>query len=61
MTTINGVAEAALYTNDIHKATRFYTEVLGLPLTASFGDSRFLQTGEHSTVLAYPRPSFEGL
>ena len=53
MTSINGVAEAALYTNDIHKATAFYTDVLGLPLTAAFGDSRFLQTGEHSTLILF--------
>ncbi|MGB1250435.1 MAG: VOC family protein [Candidatus Promineifilaceae bacterium] len=53
MTTIKGVAEAALYTNNIHKATAFYTEVLGLPLTAAFGDSRFLQTGPNSTLILF--------
>ena len=53
MTTIKGVAEVALYTNDIHKATAFYTEVLGLPLTAAFGDSRFLQTGRDSTLILF--------
>ena len=53
MTKISGVAEAVLYTKDIHKATEFYTNVLGLPLTYAFGDSRFLQTGEHSTLILF--------
>ncbi|MFZ0547973.1 MAG: VOC family protein [Candidatus Promineifilaceae bacterium] len=53
MTTIRGVAEVALYVDDLERATNFYTEVLGLPLTAAFGDARFLQTGPNSTLILF--------
>lgn len=53
MTKITGIAEAALYVDDLEKAKRFYIDVLGLPLTAQFGDSCFLQTGEHSTLILF--------
>jgi catechol 2,3-dioxygenase-like lactoylglutathione lyase family enzyme len=53
MTTISGVAEVALYVADLERATRFYTEVLGLPLTAAFGEARFLQTGPNSTLILF--------
>ncbi|MFQ5614375.1 MAG: VOC family protein [Anaerolineae bacterium] len=53
MTQIVGVAEAVLYVDDLDRATRFYTQVLGLPLTASFEDSRFLQTGSSSTLILF--------
>ena len=58
-TEILGVAEAVLYVDDLEEATRFYTEVLGLPLTASFGDASFLQTGRASTVIVFDRQSLE--
>lgn len=54
-TEILGVAEAVLYTDDLEEATRFYTKVLGLPLTASFGDASFLQTGRASTLIVFDR------
>jgi catechol 2,3-dioxygenase-like lactoylglutathione lyase family enzyme len=53
MTTISGVAEVALYVEDLERATKFYTEVLGLPLTAAFGEARFLQTGPNSTLILF--------
>lgn len=53
MTTISGVAEVALYVDDLDRATEFYTEVLGLPLTAAFGEARFLQTGPYSTLILF--------
>lgn len=56
-TEILGVAEAVLYVDDLEEATRFYTEVLGLPLTASFGDASFLQTGRASTLIVFDRQS----
>lgn len=56
---ILGVAEAVLYVDDLEEATRFYTEVLGLPLTASFGDASFLQTGRASTLIVFDRRGLE--
>jgi catechol 2,3-dioxygenase-like lactoylglutathione lyase family enzyme len=53
MTTISGVAEVALYVEDLERATKFYTEVLGLPLTAALGEARFLQTGPNSTLILF--------
>jgi catechol 2,3-dioxygenase-like lactoylglutathione lyase family enzyme len=53
MTQITGVAEAVLYVHDLDRATDFYTTVLGLPLTAAFGEARFLQTGPHSTLILF--------
>ena len=54
-TEINGVAEACLYVDDIEAAEQFYTHVLGLPMTLSFTDSRFFQTGKHSTLIVFDR------
>jgi catechol 2,3-dioxygenase-like lactoylglutathione lyase family enzyme len=53
MTTISGVAEVAVYVSDLERATKFYREVLGLPLTVAFGEARFLQTGPHSTLILF--------
>jgi catechol 2,3-dioxygenase-like lactoylglutathione lyase family enzyme len=53
MTKIMGVAEAVLYVTDLDRAAKFYTEVLGLPLTAAFKDARFLQTGRDSTLILF--------
>ena len=52
---VMGVAEAVLYVDDLPEATAFYREVLGLPLTLSFEDASFLQTGEHSTLILFDR------
>ena len=53
MTTTTGVAEAVLYVTDLERATAFYTEVLGLALTAGFNEARFLQAGPDSTVILF--------
>lgn len=53
MTTILNVAEAVLYVADLERARPFYTEVLGLPVTADFGDACFLQTGPDSTLILF--------
>jgi catechol 2,3-dioxygenase-like lactoylglutathione lyase family enzyme len=53
MTKINGIAEAALYVTDLDRAAAFYQEALGLPLTASFNNARFLQTGRDSTLILF--------
>jgi catechol-2,3-dioxygenase len=55
MTTIQGVAEAVLYVDDLPMATVFYRDVLGLPVTLSFPDASFLQAGPHSTVILFDR------
>ena len=53
MTRIVGVAEAVLYVNDLERASWFYTEALGLQVTAAFDDARFLQTGQNSTLILF--------
>lgn len=53
MPTITGVAEAVLYVSDLDRATAFYQNVLGLPLTAAFNEARFLQTGRRSTLILF--------
>lgn len=53
MTKILGVAEAVLYVSDLERAAQFYTEVLGLPVTAAFEDACFLQTGLDSTIILF--------
>ncbi|MGD2077552.1 MAG: VOC family protein [Chloroflexota bacterium] len=53
MTRIMGIAEAVLYVTDLDKATDFYTRVLGLHLTASFDDARFLQVDRNSTLILF--------
>ncbi len=53
MTTTTGVAEAVLYVGDLDRAAAFYTEVLGLALTAGFSEARFLQAGPDSTVILF--------
>lgn len=50
---ILGVAEAALYVEDLARAQRFYREVLGLVETAVFDDAAFLQTGPNSTLILF--------
>ena len=50
------VAEAVLYVDDLGRATAFYRDVLGLPLTASFVDASFLQTGPDSTLILFDLP-----
>jgi len=52
---IQNIAEAVLYVNDLPEATRFYQEVLGLPVSLSFDDASFLQTGERSTLILFDR------
>lgn len=49
------IAEAVLYVDDLQEATRFYTEILDLPLSASFPDAAFLQTGRNSTLILFDR------
>jgi catechol 2,3-dioxygenase-like lactoylglutathione lyase family enzyme len=53
MTTILGIAEAALYVEDLEQARSFYTRVLGLPVMADFGESCFLQTGPQSSLILF--------
>jgi catechol 2,3-dioxygenase-like lactoylglutathione lyase family enzyme len=53
MTTTLGVAEAVLYVSDLDRAAAYYTEVLGLTLTAGFNEARFLQAGPDSTVILF--------
>ena len=53
--TIECVAEAVLYVDNLPRATRFYCEVLGLPVAMSFGDASFLQTGPQSTLILFDR------
>lgn len=55
MTQILRIAEAVLYVDDLPEATAFYQEVLQLPLTMSFGDASFLQTGRNSTLILFDR------
>lgn len=55
MTTISGLAEAAVYVANLEKARAFYKEVLGLVETAVFADAAFLQTGPHSTLILFDR------
>lgn len=47
------IAEAVLYVTDLPRAREFYTRVLELPVSADFGDSCFLQTGESSTLILF--------
>jgi catechol 2,3-dioxygenase-like lactoylglutathione lyase family enzyme len=58
MAHITGIAEAVLYSNDLDRTARFYTDVLGLALTAAFDGARFLQAGPHSTLILF---SIEGI
>lgn len=61
MTQILNVAEAVLYVSDLARAQAFYAEVLGLPVTAVFGDeSCFLQTGPHSTLILFAYDKLQG-
>ena len=52
---VRNIAEAVLYVDDLPEATRFYQEALGLPLTLSFADASFLQTGQDSTLILFDR------
>ncbi len=53
MAEIVGVAEAVMYVSDLDRATQFYGRVLGLPLTTSFNEARFFQTGKDSTLILF--------
>jgi catechol 2,3-dioxygenase-like lactoylglutathione lyase family enzyme len=53
MPTITGDTEAVRYVSDLTRATAFYQDVLGLPLTAAFNEARFLQTGRRSTLILF--------
>ncbi|MDT8305018.1 MAG: VOC family protein [Anaerolineae bacterium] len=55
MTTVQGVAEAVLYVDDLAAATAFYRDVLGLPVTLTFSDTSFLQAGPHSSLILFDR------
>ena len=55
MIEILGVAEAVLYVDDLPEAIDFYQAVLDLPLTMSFDDAAFLQTGPDSTLILFDR------
>ena len=59
MSTILRIAEAVLYVDDLQEAVRFYTEVLQLPLSASFADAAFLQTGRNSTLILFDRQKLQ--
>ncbi|MCO5190964.1 MAG: VOC family protein [Anaerolineae bacterium] len=59
MTTILGVAEAVLYVSDLARARQFYVDVLGLAVSADFGDACFLQTGQHSTIILFDLAALE--
>lgn len=59
MMIILGVAEAVLYVSDLNKAADLYSEILGRPLTASFKETRFLQTGKRSTTAKHGRIDIE--
>lgn len=52
-TEIVRVAEAVLYVSDIERAKQFYTQVLGLPISAEFEGSLFLQTGQNSNLILF--------
>jgi catechol 2,3-dioxygenase-like lactoylglutathione lyase family enzyme len=53
MAEIVGVAEAVLYVSDLDRSAHFYGQVLGLPLTASFNEARFFQTGKNSSLILF--------
>lgn len=53
MTHLLGLAEAALYVRDVQEASAFYTQALGLPISAAFNDAVFLQTGPHNTLILF--------
>ncbi len=60
MTTIQRIAEAVLYTDDLEGTTAFYQRVLELPLTATFADASFLQAGPDSTLILFDRHKLRG-
>ena len=61
MTQILNIAEAVLYVSDLARARVFYETVLGLPVTAVFGDeSCFLQTGPNSTLILFAYDKLQG-
>lgn len=55
MPTILRIAEAVLYVDDLQEATRFYSDVLEMPISASFADATFLQSGPDSTLILFDR------
>lgn len=56
---ILNVAEAVLYVKELARAREFYTSVLGLPVSADFGDACFLQTGPNSTLILFELAKLE--
>lgn len=59
MSSILRIAEAVLYVDDLQEAMHFYTKVLELPLSASFADAAFLQTGRNSTLILFDRQKLQ--
>ena len=59
MTKILGVAEAVLYVDNIAPVRAFYVKVLGLPVSADFGDATFLQIGKESTLILFDREALK--
>lgn len=51
---VAGLAQVGLAVADLEASTRFYREVLGLPVRLEAGDMRFLQLGELRLMLALP-------
>ena len=58
-TEILRVAEAVLYVNDMPRAKKFYTEVLGLAISSDFDEAIFLQTGQNSTLILFDIDTLE--
>lgn len=51
---VAGLAQVGLAVADLEASTRFYREVLGLPVRLEAGDMRFLQLGDLRLMLALP-------
>ena len=59
MVEILNIAEAVLYVDNLPQAIDFYQTVLELPLTMSFDDAAFLQTGPDSTLILFDRAQLQ--
>jgi catechol 2,3-dioxygenase-like lactoylglutathione lyase family enzyme len=57
MVTVQRIAEAVLYTDDLEATASFYDRVLRMPMSASFKDACFLQAGPDSTLILFDRQS----
>lgn len=51
---VAGLAQVGLSVSDLEASTRFYGDVLGLPLLLEAGDMRFLRLGDARLMLARP-------